>query len=84
MQVVQPYPTTSNFNCSSGSSSPEVCKYSVTTLEPGARLVLTCGATESPLSTAFFARRPAPIMTEGLEVLVQLVMAAMTAEPCLR
>src|SRR5215203_3852972 len=58
MHVVHPYPTTSNFNCSSGSRSPEVCRYSVTTFEPGARLVLTCGATERPLSTAFFANRP--------------------------
>src|SRR5829696_2783512 len=84
MHVVQPYPTTSNFSFSSGSRSPEVCRYSVTTLDPGARLVLTCGATESPFSTAFLANRPAPIITEGLEVLVQLVMAAMTAEPCVR
>src|SRR4029450_11321700 len=81
MHVVHPYPTTSNFNCSRGSSSPEVCRYSVTTLEPGARLVLTCGATESPFSTAFLARRPAPIITEGLEVLVQLVMAGIKGGP---
>ena len=32
----------------------------------------------SPRSTAFFASRPAAIITEGFEVLVQLVMAAMT------
>ena len=45
---------------------------------------MTCGATLSPFSTAFFASSPAPIITEGFEVLVQLVMAAMTAEPCFR
>ena len=37
--------------------------------------------TVSPRSTAFLARRPAASMTEGLEVLVQEVMAAMTTEP---
>ena len=35
-----------------------------------------------PCSTAFFATRPAPIITLGFEVLVQLVMAAITTEPC--
>ena len=36
-------------------------RYSVTALDPGARLVLTVGPTWSPRSTAFFAtgrRRP--------------------------
>ena len=37
-----------------------------------------------PRSTAFLATSPAPIMTEGLEVLVQLVMAAMTTDPSWR
>ena len=37
--------------------------------------------TVSPRWTAFLARRPAASMTEGLEVLVQEVMAAMTTEP---
>ena len=35
----------------------------------------------NPSSTAFLANRPAPSMTEGLLVLVQLVIAAMTTEP---
>ena len=39
------------------------------------------GGTLRPFSTAFFASSPAATMTEGLEVLVQLVMAAMTIEP---
>src|SRR6266508_102430 len=43
----------------------------MTTLEPGASEVLTHG----------LARRPAAIITEGLEVLVQLVMAAITTSP---
>src|SRR5205823_6556242 len=34
-----------------------------------------------PASTAFFASRPAPIITLGFEVLVQEVMAAITTEP---
>lgn len=39
------------------------------------------GSTDSPFSTAFLARRPAPSITEGLLVLVQLVIADMTTEP---
>ncbi len=34
-----------------------------------------------PRSTAFFASRPAPSISDGFEVLVQLVMAAMTTAP---
>ena len=56
----------------------------MTTREPGARLLLTQGLVSSPRSTAFLARRPAPIMTDGLEVLVQLVIAAMTTAPSCR
>ena len=33
-------------------------------------------------STAFFATRPAPIITLGFEVFVQLVIAAITTSPC--
>src|SRR5438874_108083 len=46
-----------------------------------ARLVFTHGFTSDPRSTAFFARIPAAIITEGFEVFVQLVIAAMTTEP---
>src|SRR5665213_3016255 len=53
----------------------------MTTLEPGARLVFTQGLEVRPRSTAFFATRPAAISTDGFEVLVQLVMAAMTTLP---
>ena len=54
----------------------------MTTFEPGARLVFTHGLLVSPFSTAFFATRPAPIITLGFEVFVQLVMAAITTDPC--
>ena len=39
--------------------------------------------TSKPSSQAFFATRPAPSMTLGFDVFVQLVMAAMTTLPCL-
>src|ERR1700691_4201249 len=54
----------------------------MTVLEPGAKLVLTHGFTERPLATAFLAKRPAATRTEGCEVLVQEVIAAVTTEPC--
>src|SRR5437879_12117289 len=54
----------------------------MTTFDPGASLVLTQGWDRRPRSTAFFASRPAAIITEGLDVLVQLVMAAITTDPC--
>ncbi len=53
----------------------------MTTFEPGARLALTQGCVVRPRSTAFLATRPAASITEGFDVLVQLVMAAMTTEP---
>ena len=56
----------------------------MTTLEPGARLLLTHGLRSRPNCRAFFAKSPAPIMTLGLLVFVQLVMAAITTAPCFR
>src|SRR5580700_2662477 len=53
----------------------------MTTLEPGARVVFTHGLRSRPNSTAFLATRAAPIITEGLEVLVHEVIAAITTEP---
>src|SRR5256885_16624463 len=53
----------------------------VTTREPGAKVVFTCGFTDSPFSIAFFARSPAAIITDGFDVFVQLVIAAMTTDP---
>src|SRR5262249_51398409 len=75
MQVVHPYPTRLKPSRSRYCCSPECPRYSVTTFDPGARLVLTHGRLVRPRSTAFLARRPAPIITLGLEVFVQLVIA---------
>src|SRR6218665_1788640 len=49
--------------------------------EPGASEVLICGCTTSPAATAFLASSPAASNTAGLEVLVQLVMAAISTSP---
>src|SRR3954471_15205399 len=53
----------------------------MTTFEPGASEVLTHGLTASPRSTAFLASSPAPSMTDGFDVFVQLVIAAITTAP---
>jgi hypothetical protein len=53
----------------------------MTTLEPGASVVLTHGLLESPRSTAFLATSAAPIITDGFDVLVHDVIAAMTTAP---
>jgi hypothetical protein len=53
----------------------------VTTREPGANEVFTHGLLVSPRSTAFFASSPAPTITEGLEVFVHEVIAAITTCP---
>src|SRR5215203_7381566 len=53
----------------------------MTTLEPGASVVFTHGRRCSPRSTAFLASSAAPIITEGLEVLVHEVIAAITTAP---
>ena len=53
----------------------------MTTVEPGASDVFTHGFRVSPFSTALRASRPAPIITDGFEVLVQLVIAAITTRP---
>ena len=44
-------------------------------------MVFTHGLRVSPRSTAFLATSAAPIITLGLEVLVQEVMAAITTAP---
>ena len=53
----------------------------MTTLEPGASVVFTQGLRARPASTAFLASRAAPTMTEGFDVFVHDVMAAMTTDP---
>src|SRR5580700_6115825 len=81
MHVVQPYPTRLKPRSSRYVISPARRRYSVTTFEPGASLVLTHGWLDRPRSTAFFATRPAAIITLGFDVFVQLVMAAITTAP---
>lgn len=46
--------------------------------EPGDKEVLMYGATFNPFFIAFFAKRPAPSITDGFEVLVHDVIAAIT------
>src|SRR5918994_6722164 len=53
----------------------------MTTLEPGASVVFTHGLLVRPRSTALRASRAAPIITCGLDVLVQEVIAAITTAP---
>src|SRR5436309_12526379 len=81
MQVVQPYPTRSKPSWSRYFDNPAASRYSVTTFDPGARLLFTHGLRVRPGSMAIFATRPAPIMTLGFDVFVQLVMAAITTAP---
>ena len=50
-------------------------------MDPGARLVFTHGFDFSPRSTAFFATSPAASITDGFDVFVQLVIAAITTAP---
>ena len=53
----------------------------MTTFDPGASVVFTHGLRVRPFSTAFLASRPAPIITEGFEVLVHEVIAAIATAP---
>ena len=53
----------------------------MTTRDPGASVVFTHGRLVRPRSTAFLASSPAPSITEGLDVLVHDVIAAMTTCP---
>lgn len=56
-------------------------RYFSTTFDPGERDVLTRGETFNPLARAFRARTAEASITLGFEVLVQLVIAAMTTDP---
>ncbi len=53
----------------------------MTTFEPGASDVFTQGLDSRPFSRAFLASRPAAIITFGLHVFVQQVIAAITTWP---
>ncbi len=56
-------------------------RYSVTTFDPGASEVFTHGFVFRPRASALRASRPAPTITDGFEVFVQLVIAAITTWP---
>ncbi|MNZ91580.1 hypothetical protein D3C78_1105690 [compost metagenome] len=81
MQVVQPKPTRLKPIASRSFCRPDLSRYSATTCDPGASEVFTHGLDFSPLATALRARRPAAMRTEGLEVFVQEVMAAIATSP---
>src|SRR5215213_7055043 len=53
----------------------------MTTFEPGASDVLTHGFGFNPRSTALRASSPAPIITDGFDVFVHDVIAAITTWP---
>src|SRR6266849_6462685 len=53
----------------------------MTTFEPGASVVLTHGLRARPASTALRSSKAAPTITNGFEVLVQDVIAAITTDP---
>src|SRR5215831_1651490 len=88
MQVVQPNATRLKPRASRPFCRPDLARYSATTCEPGASEVLTHGLGFKPRAAALRASRPAAIITLGLDVLVQEVIAAMTTSPwprsCLR
>src|SRR5688500_3642706 len=81
MHVVQPYPTRLKPSSSRYVVRPARRRYRVTTRLPGASDVFTHGFRFRPRLRAFRATRPAPIITDGLLVLVQLVIAAITTAP---
>src|SRR5580658_3682859 len=81
MQVVQPKPTRLKPSLSSDFCRPDSSRYSATTWLPGASDVFTQGLVVRPLAAALRATRPAAIITLGLDVLVQEVIAAMTTSP---
>lgn len=62
MQVVHPYPTVKNPAASRSSVRPALSRYSVTTLEPGAREVLTQGLRVRP------RRRASRAMTDNRSI----------------
>src|SRR5437588_12313376 len=53
----------------------------MTTFDPGASVVLTHGLRDSPRSTAFCASSAAATITDGLDVLVHDVIAAIATAP---
>src|ERR1700730_18980348 len=74
MQVVQPYPTRLNPSFSRYGVNPALFRYSVTTFDPGARLVFTHGCRFRPRSTAFLASTPAGVITLGVGWLLAVLV----------
>ena len=81
MQVVQPKPTRLKPSLSRSFCRPDFSRYSATTWLPGASEVLTHGFCFRPSRLALRASRPAPISTDGFDVLVHDVIAAMATSP---
>jgi hypothetical protein len=81
LQVVQAKATMPKPSFSSSPSRPASSRYSCTVFEPGASEDFTQGLRVRPRALALRASRPAAITLRGLEVLVQLVMAAMITAP---
>ena len=81
MQVVQPYHQVEAQLLEVGGEPGGVEVAGHRARLPGARLVFTHGGVRRPRSTAFLASRPPPTITDGFEVLVQLVIAAIATEP---
>ena len=81
LHVVQAKPTTSKPISCNSDIKPASSRYILTVLEPGANDDLTQGLRSRPFSLALRATRPAATILRGLEVLVQLVIAAIMTAP---
>ena len=81
LQVVQAKATMPKPSCSRSGSRPLSSRYSCTALEPGASELLTQGLRVRPRARALRASNPAAMTLRGLDVFVQLVIAAMITAP---
>ena len=82
MQVVQPKPTRLKPSLSSSFCRPDLARYSPTTCDPGASEVLTHGLDLQTLGDGIAGKKAGGNQdTDGFEVLVQDVMAAIATSP---
>ena len=81
LQVVQAYATTPKPSVSSSSINLASSRYILTVFDPGASDDLTHGLRVSPKRLALRAIKPAATILRGLEVFVQLVIAAIITAP---
>ena len=81
MQVPQPNPVTWKPSRSRCACRPLDSRSSAAARDPGVSEVLVHGAAARPAATALRASRPAVTRARGLDVLVQLVIAAMAMSP---